>query len=323
MALFLGCDVAKTKIDMALVDDSSRVLWQDSIQNEVLSLAQYLLTLQATYAAEAVTVIVEATGGYHYPLLDAAVVVEVPCKVYNAILTKQAIKASVRGKKTDKTDAVIIARMGVRGEGRLYVPEPYMTTKFQVRSYAKLGSLGTALTKHRKHTTMLDTQAMTADVIAVFTAVEQAIATAQNELYGAILQSLHGELFSNLQTIPGIGPFVAACLLSEIQDMTRFKRQKQLVAYLGLDPRIRQSGHTLNATGRLTKRGTPHGRRAIFIAASVARRFDPSCKAYYDKKRAEGKSYTVATCAVARRLLLIVRAVWLSGGTYDPELWAG
>ncbi len=64
----------------------------------------------------------------------------------------------------------------------------------------------------------------------------------------------------------------------EIQDMTRFKRQKQLVAYFGLDPRIRQSGHTLNSTGRLTKRGSPYGRRAIFIAAGVARLCDEYCQ---------------------------------------------
>jgi len=96
---------------------------------------------------------------------------------------------------------------------------------------------------------------------------------------------------------------------------------KQLIAYFGLDPRVRQSGHTLNTTGRLTKRGSPHGRRAIFIAANVARRFDPYCQAHYEKKRNEGKSYKVANLALARKLLLIVRAVWLCDGIYDVSFW--
>jgi transposase len=196
-----------------------------------------------------------------------------------------------------------------------------MATKLQVRSYAKLSELKTAFNKHRTHVRAMSEEVMTRQVTAVFQAVEDAIKQAQAELYQALRASADGEVFTRLQTIPGIGPFVAACLIGEIQDMVRFKKAKQLIAYVGLDPKIRQSGHTLNSTGRLSKRGSPHARRAIFIAANVARRFDPYCGAYYDKKRSEGKSYTVATCAVARRLLLVVRAVWLSGGIYDGSLW--
>jgi len=321
MAFFLGCDVCKTKIDLALVDENNRILWQDVVPNDSTILASYLLTLISAYPDQTIIGVVEATGRYHYPLLDASVAVSFDCKVYNAILTKQGIKASVRGKKTDKTDAILIARMGVRGEGRSYTPEPHITTKLQVRSYAKLGEFKTSFNKHKDHLRAMDEAVMTTQVISVFQAVEDAIVEAQAILYADLQSSADGDVFRQLQTIPGIGPFVAACLIGEIQDMVRFKKAKQLIAYVGLDPKVRQSGHCLNSTGRLTKRGSPHARRAIFLAANVARRFDPHCKAYYEKKRNEGKSYTVANCAVARKLLLIVRAVWLSGGSYDLNFW--
>lgn len=321
MSFFLGCDVCKTKIDLALVNEIGEVLWEDSVANEPFIVTSYLLTLTSAYPGQTITGVVEATGRYHYPLLDASVAIAFDCRVYNPILTKQGIRASVRGKKTDKTDAILIARMGLRGEGKLYSPEPYMNTKLQVRSYTKLGELKTSFNKHRAHVQAMSGDVMTEQVVAVFQAVEKAITEARAVLYADLQSSADGDVFTRLQTIPGIGPFVASCLIGEIQDMVRFKRAKQLVAYVGLDPKIRQSGHTLNATGRLTKRGTPHARRAIFIAANVARRFDPYCKAYYEKKRSEGKSYTVATCAVARKLLLIVRAVWLSGGAYDMSFW--
>jgi len=321
MALFLGCDVCKTKIDMALVDETNRVLWQDVVANDATVLAGYLLTVAGAYPGESITGVVEATGRYHYPLLDAAVAVSFCCRVYNPILTKQGIKASIRSKKTDKTDAVLIARMGVRGEGRIYTPEPYMTTKLQARSYAKLGEFQSSFNKHRDHLKAMSDDVMTKQVISVFQAVEDAITEARAVLYAELQTSADGDVYTRLKTIPGVGPFVASCLIGEIQDMVRFKRAKQLIAYIGLDPKVRQSGHSLNSTGHLTKRGTPHARRAIFIAANVARRFDPHCKAYYDKKRNEGKSYTVANCAVARKLLLIVRAVWLSGGKYDTSFW--
>lgn len=72
--------------------------------------------------------------------------------------------------------------------------------------------------------------------------------------------------------------------------------------------------------GKLTKRGSPHLRRSLFIAANVARRFDPNLQALYDKKRAEGKSYTVATCVVARKLVAIIHAVWLRQTPYKVVL---
>jgi transposase len=321
MAFYLGCDVSKIKIDVALVDEHGSVLWEDKVVNEPTALATFLLTVTGASPDTEITGVVEATGRYHYPLLDASVAVSVDCLVYNPILTKQGIRSSVRGKKTDRTDAIIIARMGLRGEGRLYTPEPYLATKMQTRSYQKLSEWRQSLNKHTGHLQAMNEAVMTEQVIAVFQAVEEAIQTARKELYREMQDSANGDVFRRLQTIPGIGPFVAACLIGEIQDMTRFKRPKHIVAYIGLDPRVRQSGHSLNSTGRLSKRGTPHVRRSLFIAAGAARRCDPYFKALYDKKRAEGKTYKVAVCAVSRKMLTIVRAVWLSGGIYDTSFW--
>jgi hypothetical protein len=70
----------------------------------------------------------------------------------------------------------------------------------------------------------------------------------------------------------------------------------------------------------LTKRGSSYLRRSAFLAANVARRYAPQFKALYDKKRAEGKTYKEANCAVARKLLKVIRSVWLNGKDYEvPE----
>lgn len=321
MTFYLGCDVSKAKVDVALIDDHGSILWEDKVKNERTILASFLLTVAGAYPDTRVVGVVEATGRYHYPLLDASIAVAVDCVVYNPILTKQGIRSSVRGKKTDRTDAILIARMGLRGEGRLYTPEPYLSTKLQTRSYQKLSEWRQSLGKHTDYLSAMSEAVMTEQVIAVFQAVEDALQTARKELYREIQRSVDGDVFRRIQTIPGIGPFVGACLIGEIQDMARFTRPKHLVAYIGLDPRVRQSGHSLNSTGRLSKRGTPHVRRSLFIAANAARRYDPYFKAFYDKKRSEGKTYKVAICAVSRKLLTVVRAVWLSGGTYDVSFW--
>lgn len=101
----------------------------------------------------------------------------------------------------------------------------------------------------------------------------------------------------------------------------RFKQAKQLLAYIGLNPKVRQNGHSLNSIGRLTKRGSLHSKRAIFLASYVIRRYDKHCKGYFEKERRKDKSYRVANLALARKMLLIVKVIWLSGGTYDLDLW--
>lgn len=321
MTFFLGCDVAKLKVDIALVNENGALRWIDKIPNELGALTTYLLTLSGHYGHGVTTCIVEATGRYHYPLLQAALAADTPIRVYNPLLTKQGIKSSVRGKKTDRTDALLIARMGLRGEGRLYTPEPYMATKLQVRSYQKLGSLSGDLSRHVEHLTAMTDTSLSTALQEAFTAIQVSIASARRVLYAELASSTDGPTFRRLQTIPGVGPYVAASLIGEIQDIQRFTTAHSLVAYSGLDPRIRQSGKNLNSTGRLTKRGSSYLRRSLFIAAGAARRYDPYFKALYDKKRAEGKPYTVAVCVVARKLLAVARAVWLSEQPYDLDFW--
>jgi transposase len=317
---YLGCDVAKAKLDVSLINAQGIELWADAIPNETVAIATFLLTLAGYYPEGLVQSVVEATSTYHYALLEASHAVGIPCRVYNSIITKSGIKGTVRGKKTDRTDALVIARMGLRGEGRLHVPELHMTTKHYARSCQKLSILNSSFRQYKNHLTELLDGELTPDTTRLLQGIQQAIKEARAQIYKDLAESAKGETFTRLQTIPGIGPYVASSLIGEIQDITRFQTVKALTAYAGLDPKIRQSGHSLNSTGRLTKRGSSYLRRSTFLAANVARRYDPQFKALYDKKRAEGKTYKEANCAVARKLLKVIRSVWLNGKDYEvPE----
>ncbi len=133
----------------------------------------------------------------------------------------------------------------------------------------------------------------------ILTGIQTSLKEARQQFIADMASMAPVGLTTQLRSIPGIGPYVAACLIGEIQDVRRFNSAKELIAYAGLDPKIRQSGRSLNATGRLSKRGSPHLRRALFIAANVARQHDPNFRSTYERKRNEGKRYTVATCVVA------------------------
>ena len=215
----------------------------------------------------------------------------------------------------------MIARIGLRGEGRPYSPERYLATRHYARGKVRIGELSGALERYTTHLTgLLGTELDPAAVAALQRAHEAFRAVAKQFDHGMVA-SMPEQLSTRLQSIPGVGPATAASLIGEIQDMSRFRTSKQLIAYAGLDPRIRQSGHTLNRTGKLTKRGSAYLRRSLFLSANIARQHDPGFKALYDKKRSEGKTYTASTCIVARKLLTVIRAVWLSDTDYDSKHW--
>jgi len=318
---FLGCDVAKSKLDVSLVNEQGVEQWVDKVPNEASKLAESLLAVTGHYGAGTLTCVVEATGCYHHALLDACEAVSIPCRVYNPILTKQGIKSSVRGKKTDKTDALLIARLGLRGEGRIHTPEPYRTTRYAARAQQRLGELSGAVKRYQTHVESVLGDELTTAAQELLAAIQTQFAAARKQFVTDTSASAPEGLVRRLQTIPGIGPYVAASLIGEVQTMDRFRTAKAFIAYAGLDPKIRQSGHSLNSTGRLTKRGSSYLRRSLFIAASSARRYDPYFKALYDKKRAEGKTYKIAVCVVARKMATVVRAVWLSEEDYDVTRW--
>jgi transposase len=322
MMYFLGCDVCKSKVDVSLINEQGIEQWVDKVPNSTKDFTTYLLTLAGSHPNDELQCVVESTGIYHHPVLDACQIANVPCRVYNPLLTKQQIRASVRGKKTDRTDALMIAQIGLRGGGRLHTPEPYRTTKYYARGQQHLSGVGASLKCYEDHLAEVLDKDLTKAASEALAGIQAQIKTARKQFVADTAATAPLDLMQRLQTIPGVGPYIAASLIGEIQDMRRFRSAHALTAYAGLDPKIRQSGHTLNNTGRLTKRGSPYLRHSLFIAASVARQFDPYFRALYDKKRAEGKCYTVAVCVVARKLAAVIRAVWLSEERYNPTVLA-
>lgn len=129
----------------------------------------------------------------------------------------------------------------------------------------------------------------------------------------AEVEKAQGELMRALPqyitTIPGIALPTGAAILSEIGDISRFESEDKLVAYAGIDASVHQSGQ-FNATEmHMSKRGSPYLRLALWQAASMAVLHDEELKAYYQKKRAEGKAHGVAIGAVCRKLLIRIYVI--------------
>jgi transposase len=119
-----------------------------------------------------------------------------------------------------------------------------------------------------------------------------------------------------LRSIPGIGTTSAAALVAFVGDIHRFSSPEKLVAYIGLDCRVHESGTSIHGKGYLTKRGNKYLRHVLFNAAFIARQHNPALRRYHAKKLAEGKHYFSAMCAVERKLVHLIYAVWKRGTPY-------
>jgi transposase len=107
-----------------------------------------------------------------------------------------------------------------------------------------------------------------------------------------------------LMTVPGVNVICAAIFLAAVGDIRRFKGSRPVVAYLGLDPRVYQSGSGPARGGRISKQGSPQARWALVEAArSVAQQPGPM-HAFYERIRAR-KGHNAAVVAVARKLAVL------------------
>ena len=132
------------------------------------------------------------------------------------------------------------------------------------------------------------------------------------------IQSIMDELNSPITTIPGLGFRMAAMILAEVGDFTRFNSSDKLLAYAGMSPSTYQSGQLKNCYPHMEKRGSRYLRYALYNAAKYVCHWDSTFAAYLAKKRAEGKHYNVALSHAVKKLVRLIFALQKSGQPYCP-----
>ena len=119
-----------------------------------------------------------------------------------------------------------------------------------------------------------------------------------------------------LVTLCGFGPRTGARTLAEIGDPARFSNGGRLAAYAGLAPVDKRSGKSIN-NASASRRGNHRLKNAMFLAAFVASQHDPTARAYYERKRDEGKNHNAAVICVARRRCDLILAMLTTATPYD------
>ena len=309
MKYHIGIDISKLDIH-ACFDEDENI---QKFSTTETGIDDFLKQLKDKKMTNGKTLIgMEATGSYHLPVAYRCTQAGYIVHVINPLITKKQNQTQLRRVKTDSADAKLVRYCVKNGAGYPF-HETAETIKLKtlVRQRARYSML-----RHRirlKDEEIVGRERylnikITALDKELYDFLNEKIRTLDAELrtYGSGTQKL-------LQSIPGVGPQTAVTCLSEIGDIYRFQNAQKLTAWLGLDPRVHQSGTSINGKGYITKRGNKLLRTRLFNAASVAVLHDNMFQKFFLQKRSEEKAYRVALCAIMRKMVHVIHAVWSRG----------
>ena len=310
----IGIDMSKDAFHAAFEDE--KVL---KFANTKEGIEEFMATIEATDLPIGDTRIgVEATGVYH--LLFAVTLTDHSWEVVviNPLESHRMITQGLRTVKTDRLDAIKIRTMVHIGKGYRFT-DTTETLALKALVVERQGLVDMRKTlKQRMHVHELKEAATGVALHDSLTPVMEILGEAIKEIARA-MRAYEPETQKLLRSIPGIGMTTAATLVAFVGTVERFSTPEKLVAYIGLDCRVYQSGTSVQGKGYISKRGNTHLRHMLFNAAFIARQYNPELKKYHEQKLKEGKHYFSAMCAVERKLIHLIYAVWKRGTPYEAK----
>jgi transposase len=121
-----------------------------------------------------------------------------------------------------------------------------------------------------------------------------------------------------VESLPGMGPILGAEFLVAVGDLRAFESADRLAAYAGLVPAARDSGKRVGNHRRM-RGGNKVLKRVFYQSAFSSLRSAPESRAFYDRKRAEGKKHTQALIALSRRRVTVLWAMLRDGTTFETR----
>ncbi|PIR87758.1 MAG: hypothetical protein COU10_03005 [Candidatus Harrisonbacteria bacterium CG10_big_fil_rev_8_21_14_0_10_45_28] len=296
-----GIDVSKDKLDVALLDQG-QVGQLGQFENNVKGIRELIKLLKHKGATSA-PLIIESTGEYH---LSASFMLQkdgfkVNC--INPLITKQYERASIRGAKTDRVDALRLAKIGIL-ENNLPV---FQSSRAQLKAkkYASLlailehqaQALKQSMASVEKNQALFSMRAKSKRLARILTLFKEEITDLKSDLADQLPDSWQ-ECANATKGVSRAELGILHALLAGHE----FSPKDKLVAFLGLDVRKRQSG-SWQSREHLSKRGSPYGRKVLYQIAWGLMMHNPKYKQYYQSLRKRKKPYLTAMAALSRKFL--------------------
>jgi transposase len=313
----LGLDIAKASVQAELRIKGRKVRF--GFANNAKGFAQLARILRAAGRAQDFGQAWKPPDPTARRLRCGCILKAIQVSLLNPRRVKQYAQSAGRRNKTDRLDAAILADFVCAMKPALWQPPTLEVAQLQ------------ALVRRREELcVMLQAEKNRLEGVAsnVRPSLERIIATLSAEktrLEKLITQQIHShhQLCRDHQllcTIKGIGSLTAAILLAEMARPGQVERARQAAAHAGLAPRREESGSSIRRNRGLGKEGNRYLRKALYMPALVAIKYNAPLSHFASRLRSAGKPKMSVVCAVMRKLIHIAFGVLKHQKPFNPSL---
>lgn len=320
--IHVGLDIAKAKLDgsIRLPNGKARDKVVSNNATGFESLDKFLKDHGAQ--PERTHVCMEATGTYWEEVAEYLSDRGYKVSVINPAQIKAFGQSHQVRTKTDKVDARLIARFCQERRPSAWVA-PSATQRALKAMVLRLDHL---MTMHTQEGNRLEVarEAVQADIAKHLSWLDEEIELLRQRIRQSLEDdSSDGGLKAKrdlLDSIPGLGERTIAVLLAYYGDLQRFGGARSAVAFAGLDPQHHESGSSVHAPARMSKRGDAFLRKTLYMPAMVALYRTTWGAAFRARLQASGKPAKIIIGAMMRKLVQVAFGVLRSGKPFDPSL---
>ena len=317
----VGIDVSKKKLDIALlVDGKTRAKVIENSAQGYKTLLEWLG--KSKVPLPALHVCMEATGVYSEPVALALHQAGVRVSIVNPVCIKGFGHSENIRNKNDAIDAGLIARYCLTMKPEAWNPPPL--EQRQLRAWSqRVHSLKDIRQQEENRLEALSL----GDLEEIAGHVRQHIAWLSAEIEKLERQiddhiDRHPGLKHDaelLSSIPGLGTTTVARILGQLGDIRRFDNAKSFAAFLGVTPKQRSSGSSLQGRTVISRTGSTSLRAALYMPSLVARRHNPILRQFADRLAAVGMAKKAVIGAVMHKLAHLIYGVIHNNKPFDPH----
>lgn len=315
VTISVGIDIAK--LDFMAAVNVNEKLYTNSFKNNPRGFKQLLTWLDKFTCAE-LHFCMESTGKYGIELAAYLFHQGKKVSIVNPAKIKYFAKSQLTRNKTDKLDAKLI-----RDYCELFNPNIWRPVSKEIQILKDLVKRTDELMDIRQQeTNRLEKVSSTIkpSIQKLISYLDEEIKKLEKSIKQHINQHVHLKEQSDLlRSIPAISDKTINKVLSFLAHIDKFDNAKKVVAFIGLNPHVAQSGTSLNYS-HLSKTGSSNLRKILYMPALVATKHNAALKLFYNKLLAKGKPKKVALCAVMRKLVHIIYGVLKSKQPFDDKL---
>lgn len=314
-ANYTGIDISKLSFDVAFMVEGRYSYHKFSNDHTGFKLLLKVLPLDSH-------IVMEASGPYYLQLACCLAGHGMAVSVVNPLVVRRFSQMRMSRAKTDKKDAMMIAEYGkTEMPGLWNPPEQHVITLQQMEALlAGLNKERTALNNQLESFTcsgMLDKKLES--MIAKELEHKDGLVKKINKAMEALAGQHYTELLSNLESIPGMGKKTAMALIVLSGGFDRFDDYRKLSSYIGICPRLFESGTSVKGKARICKMGMSRVRAMLYVCSWSAMRYNKGCRELYQRLIAKGKAKKLALIAVANKLLKQAFAIGTQKTKYNEN----